>query len=97
MEFFIPKLNVLNILSFNYNNMNNRNLILEPFSCIMRIILLEYKSINLYEQIKKFYQITFNNTILPWDEGMYVVKINTFQEILSKIDTDILYIHRHTK
>ena len=53
--------------------------------------LLEYKSINLYEQIKKFYQITFNNTILPWDEGMYVVKINTFQEILSKIDTDILY------
>ena len=25
MEYFIPKLNVLNILSFNYNNMSNRN------------------------------------------------------------------------
>ena len=43
MDNFIPKLNVLNILSFNYNNMNNRNLILEPFCCIMRIILFNFK------------------------------------------------------
>ena len=43
MEYFIPKLNILNILSLNYNTMNNRNLILEPFTCIVRIILLDFK------------------------------------------------------
>ena len=43
METFIPKINVLSILSFNYNNNMNKNLILEPFSCVLRIILLSYK------------------------------------------------------
>ena len=64
MEFFIPKLNVLNILSFNYNNMNNRNLILEPFCCIMIIILLEYKP----EGTKISIQ---NNSILYNDPTFY--------------------------
>ena len=64
MEFFIPKLNVLNILSFNYNNMSNRNLILEPFCCIMRIILLEYKP----EGTKISIQ---NNSILYNDPTFY--------------------------
>ena len=43
METFIPKINVLSILSFNYNNNMNKNLILEPVCCILRIILLSYK------------------------------------------------------
>ena len=64
MEFFIPKLNVLNILSFNYNNMNNRNLILEPFCCIMRIILLEYKPRGTKISIQ-------NNSILYNDPTFY--------------------------
>ena len=64
MEFFIPKLNVLNILSFNYNNMNNRNLILEPFCCIMRIILLEYKPDGTKISIQ-------NNSILYNDPTFY--------------------------
>ena len=64
MEFFIPKLNVLNILSLNYNNMNNRNLILEPFCCIMRIILLEYKPRGTKISIQ-------NNSILYNDPTFY--------------------------
>ena len=43
MDYIVPKINVLSILSFNYNNNMNRNLILEPFNCILRIILLNYK------------------------------------------------------
>jgi hypothetical protein len=43
MDYLFPKINVLSILSFNYNNNMNRNLILEPFNCILRIILLNYK------------------------------------------------------
>ena len=71
MEFFIPKLNVLNILSLNYNNMSNRNLILEPFCCIMRIILLEYKSI--------FTKISIqNNSILYNDPTFYQGILRSF-------------------
>jgi len=71
MEFFIPKLNVLNILSLNYNNMSNRNLILEPFCCIMRIILLEYKSIGTKISIQ-------NNSILYNDPSFYQGILRSF-------------------
>ena len=71
MEFFIPKLNVLNILSLNYNNMSNRNLILEPFCCIMRIILLEYKSIGTKISIQ-------NNSILYNDPSLFQGILRSF-------------------
>ena len=64
MDYFIPKINILSILSFNYNNNMNRNLILEPFSCILRIILLNYKS----EGTKISIQ---NNSIQYYDPSIY--------------------------
>ena len=71
MEYFIPKLNILSILSFNYNTMNNRNLILEPFSCILRIILLDYKP----EGTKISIQ---NNSIQYYDPSFYQGILRTF-------------------
>ena len=65
MEYFIPKINILSILSFNYNNNNmNRNLILEPFCCILRIILLNYKPIGTKISIQ-------NNSIQYYDPSIY--------------------------
>ena len=71
MEFFIPKLNVLNILSINYNTMNNRNLILEPFCCILRIILLDYKPTGTKISIQ-------NNSILYNEPSFYQGILRTF-------------------
>ena len=71
MEFFIPKLNVLNILSLNYNIMNNRNLILEPFCCILRIILLDYKPTGTKISIQ-------NNSILYNDPSFYQGILRSF-------------------
>ena len=64
MEYLIPKVNVLSILSFNYNINMNRNLILEPFNCILRIILLNYKK----EGTKISVQ---NNSIQYSDPSLY--------------------------
>tara|TARA_B100001027_G_scaffold135378_1_gene93861 strand:+ start:48 stop:707 length:660 start_codon:yes stop_codon:yes gene_type:complete len=64
MEYLIPKINILNILSLNYNTMNNKNLILEPFCCILRIILLEYKSDGTKISIQ-------NNSIQYYDPTLY--------------------------
>ena len=64
MEYFIPKVNVLSILSFYYNNNMNRNLILEPFCCILRIILLNYKPIGTKISIQ-------NNSIQYYDPSMF--------------------------
>jgi len=64
MEYLIPKVNVLSILSLNYNNNMNRNLILEPFNCILRIILLNYKK----EGTKISIQ---NNSIQYSDPSLY--------------------------
>jgi len=71
MEFFMPKLNVLNILSLNYNTMNNRNLILEPFCCILRIILLDYKPAGTKISIQ-------NNSIQYNDPSFYQGILRTF-------------------
>ena len=64
MEYFIPKVNVLSILSFYYNNNMNRNLILEPFCCILRMILLNYKPIGTKISIQ-------NNSIQYYDPSMF--------------------------
>ncbi len=64
MEYFVPKLNILSLLSLNYNTMSNRNLILEPFCCILRIILLEYKPDGTKISIQ-------NNSIQYYDPSFY--------------------------
>ena len=71
MEYFVPKLNILSLLSINYNKMNNRNLILEPFCCILRIILLEYKA----EGTKISVQ---NNSIQYYDPSFYQGFLRSF-------------------
>ena len=71
MEYFVPKLNILSILSFNYNTMNNRNLILEPFCCILRIILLEYKPDGTKISIQ-------NNSIQYYDPSFYQGILRSF-------------------
>ena len=71
MEYLIPKLNILSILSFNYNTMNNRNLILEPFCCILRIILLEYKPMGTKISIQ-------NNSIQYYDPSFYQGFLRSF-------------------
>ena len=71
METFIPKINVLSILSFNYNTMNNRNLILEPFCCILRIILLDYKPDGTKISIQ-------NNSIQYYDPSFYQGILRSF-------------------
>jgi hypothetical protein len=71
MEYFVPKLNILSLLSINYNKMNNRNLILEPFCCILRIILLEYKP----EGTKISVQ---NNSIQYYDPSFYQGFLRSF-------------------
>ena len=71
MEYFVPKLNILSILSFNYNTMNNRNLILEPFCCILRIILLEYKPNGTKISIQ-------NNSIQYYDPSFYQGILRSF-------------------
>ena len=71
MEYLIPKLNILSILSFNYNTMNNRNLILEPFCCILRIILLEYKPNGTKISIQ-------NNSIQYYDPSFYQGFLRSF-------------------
>jgi len=71
MEYFVPKLNILNLLSLNYNKMNNRNLILEPFCCILRIILLEYKPNGTKISIQ-------NNSIQYYDPSFYQGFLRSF-------------------
>jgi hypothetical protein len=71
MEYFVPKLNILNLLSLNYNKMNNRNLILEPFCCILRIILLEYKPMGTKISIQ-------NNSIQYYDPSFYQGFLRSF-------------------